>query len=146
LSLIGYIIKENDMGEDMKQEEEGEYITKDEKNYDWFGYLVGALIILVVVFGINNCSLNRQIEDLEHGYAELSEIASEVMLEEVADGNWYDNCYRWNVEDGINFACYADDVWEAPCVMSFRLIDNAPDVYGDQTNFILEVKEICPSH
>jgi hypothetical protein len=127
------------MDEDMKQEEKVE--EEKESNSllsEIFGYGVAILILVTVAFGISNCSLKRELEEVRE--------AQEISLEEVSDGSWYANCYRWNKEGGIDFACYDEDVWDAPCMMSFRMLESTPDTHGDISTLMLEVREVCPSN
>jgi len=118
--------------------EKGVDITKEEKSFDWLGLLVGFLFIAVLGLTVSNCSLRDRVADLK-------ETAQEVSIDDVTDGNWYANCYRWNMDGGIDFACYEEDVWDAPCMMSFRMLEKAPDIHGDISTFMLEVREVCPS-
>ena len=107
-------------------------------------WLVGVwfiTILFVGVFTIKSCTVNEEFEKVSKRLDNQAEL---VTIESLADVDWIDNCYRWNEEDGISFACYDENVWNAPCVMSFRVIDSAEDKYGDLTNFILEIKEVCP--
>ena len=101
-------------------------------------YVIGVLTMALLISFVWGCTARA---DLRH--VKDTEV---VPLTEVADGDWYANCYRWNKEGGIDFACYDEDVWNAPCMMSFRLLENAPDEYGDQSTFMLEVREVCPSN
>jgi len=120
------------------EEEAVEERKSDTLATEIFGYLFVVLVVLTVAFGVSNCSLRNDLEDVKE--------AQEISLEEVSDGNWYDNCYVWSKDGGFDFACYEKDVWDAPCMMSFRLLENTPDEHGDISTFMLEVREVCPSN
>ena len=120
-----------------------EEVVEEERTDNLFlskvlGLVFVASLLVTFAFGINNCSLKRELEDVKE--------AQEIALEEVSDGDWYDNCYIWRKDGGTDFACYEEDVWDAPCMMSFRMLENAPDPYGDITTLMLEVREVCPSN
>ena len=131
------------MDEDMKQEVEADDAVEEERNDNSFlsevlGFVFVASLLATFAFGINSCSLKHELEEVKE--------AQEITLEEVSDGDWYDNCYIWRKDGGIDFACYEEDVWDAPCMMSFRMLENALDEHGNQSTIMLEVREVCPTN